>query len=150
MNDAIFEKARAAKSPEELLKLAQDNGMTDFTEENAEAYFNTLHKSGEISDDELEGAVGGCKVNGKTVVTNLKKCHNGQYLSVYDRMENGWPQHRKDLNYTYAGIRRAWENGARLFADCDESDDLYTHANVCGLCAHLQFTSAGTGYCEIN
>ena len=61
MNEEILAKARAAKSPEELLKLAQDNGMSEFNEENAKAYFEVMHHSGELSDDELEQAAGGCK-----------------------------------------------------------------------------------------
>lgn len=74
MDNEILEKARAARSPEELLKVAHENGMPDFTEENVRAYYNVLHKSGEISDEELEGAAGGCKRGGRTVVTIFNSC----------------------------------------------------------------------------
>ena len=60
MNEELLAKAKAAGSPEELLKLAHENGMSYFTEENANAYFNVLHQSGEIADEELENAAGGC------------------------------------------------------------------------------------------
>ncbi len=65
----LIQRARAAKSPEELLKLAEENGMADFTEEEAEEYFKILNRSGELSDSELENASGGCKKGGKRVVT---------------------------------------------------------------------------------
>ena len=69
MNEEILAKARAAKSPEELLKLAHDNGMSEFNEENAKAYFEVMHHSGELSDDELEQAAGGCKRGGRRIVS---------------------------------------------------------------------------------
>ncbi len=48
MNEEILAKAREAQSPEELLKLAHENGMTDFTAENAIEYYAMMHRSGEI------------------------------------------------------------------------------------------------------
>ena len=54
----LTEKAKLAKSPEELLTLAKENG-TEMTEESAKAYFAKLHKSGEVSDDELDSVSGG-------------------------------------------------------------------------------------------
>ncbi len=57
------------------MKLAKENGMEDFTEESAKAYFETVHKSGEISDEELENAVGGCKTgDGRRVVSRGLLC----------------------------------------------------------------------------
>lgn len=57
-----MEKAKAAKSSDELLALANENGV-EMTEGQAEAYYAKLHPtSGEISDDEIENvAGGGCK-----------------------------------------------------------------------------------------
>ena len=148
MNEELLAKAKAAKSPEELLQLMRENGMPEFSEENAKMYFDHLHKSGELSDDELDQAVGGCEINGKTVVTNQKKCHNGQYLSIYDRIENGFLEVRKDMNWNYPALRNLWSNTALVM--CESKDKLKRDANACGLCVHLQFTSAGIGYCEIN
>ena len=45
-------KAKAAKSAEELLALAKENGM-EMTEEESAKYFTEWHKEGELSDDEL-------------------------------------------------------------------------------------------------
>ena len=50
MNQELLTRAKAAKSPEELLKIAQENGMSEFTEESAKEYFELINKSGELSD----------------------------------------------------------------------------------------------------
>ena len=58
-NSELIEKAKQAKSVEELLALAKENGM-EMTEEEAKAYYAQLHPvSGEIADDELENVSGG-------------------------------------------------------------------------------------------
>lgn len=54
-----MEKAKQAKSADELLTIAKENGM-EMTEEEAKAYYAQLHPvSGEIADDELENVSGG-------------------------------------------------------------------------------------------
>ena len=59
LTSEIMEKAKQAKSAEELLVLAKENGM-EMTDEQAKAYFAQLHPaSGEIADDELENVAGG-------------------------------------------------------------------------------------------
>lgn len=65
LTSEIMEKAKQAKSADELLTLAKENGM-EMTEEQAKAYFAQLHPaSGEIADDELENiAGGGCAAMG--------------------------------------------------------------------------------------
>ena len=70
-SEELIEKAKQAKSVEELLALAKENGM-EMTEEQANAYFSQLHPtSGEIADEELENvAGGGCRSgDGRLVVT---------------------------------------------------------------------------------
>lgn len=52
-------KAKTAKSVEELLALAKENGM-ELTEEEAAKYFAEWHKEGELSDEELDNVSGGC------------------------------------------------------------------------------------------
>ena len=59
MNEEILAKAKAAKSPEELIELAKENGK-EMTAEEAESIFKSLSQGGELSDEELESAVGGC------------------------------------------------------------------------------------------
>lgn len=59
MKEEIIQKARSAKSAGELIELAKANGR-EITEEQAENLFKGLSQGGEMSDDELESAVGGC------------------------------------------------------------------------------------------
>lgn len=59
MEKELIEKARAAKTPEELMTLAKENG-TELTEAEAASYFAQLHpKTGELSDEELDNVAGG-------------------------------------------------------------------------------------------
>ena len=71
MNKELISKAKKAKTPEELLCLAQENGE-EMTEESAKAYFELLHpKTGKIADEELDNvAGGGCHTDdGREIVT---------------------------------------------------------------------------------
>ena len=52
-------KAKSAKSVEELLALAKENGV-ELTEDEAKKYFAEWHREGELSDDELQNVSGGC------------------------------------------------------------------------------------------
>lgn len=74
-NEELLQKAKETKSAEELMAIAKQNGM-ELSEEEAQAYFAQLHKSGELSDEEL-GAVagGGChSKDGRLVVTIAYSC----------------------------------------------------------------------------
>ena len=52
-------KAKTAKSAEELIALAKENGL-ELTEEEAKNYFAELNKEGALADDELDNVSGGC------------------------------------------------------------------------------------------
>ena len=56
----LLEKAKQAKTAEDLIVLAKENG-TEMTEESAKAYFDQLHKTGELAEDELDNVAGGRK-----------------------------------------------------------------------------------------
>ena len=59
MNEEMIAKAREAKSVEELMALAKENGI-ELNEEDAKMYFEQLNaKKGELSDDELDDVSGG-------------------------------------------------------------------------------------------
>ena len=63
-NRELIKKASAAKSAKELQELAKANSV-ELTEAEAESYFSRLHKSGELSDEELDNvAGGGCQARG--------------------------------------------------------------------------------------
>ena len=56
----MIEKAKAAKTAEELLELAKANGV-EMTADEAKTYFAQLNpKSGELDDDDLDNVAGGC------------------------------------------------------------------------------------------
>ena len=80
----MIEKAKAAKSAEELLEIAKANGV-DMTADEAKTYFAQLSpKSGELDDDDLDNVAGGACQNvedspliGKIVrVTSGQTCKN--------------------------------------------------------------------------
>ena len=55
----LLEKAKAAKSAEELLAMAKAESV-ELTEKQAEKAFAEFNKTGEISDEELDNVAGGC------------------------------------------------------------------------------------------
>ena len=55
----LLEKAKTAKTAEELLEMAKAENV-ELTEEQAEQAFAELHKTGEIADEELDNVAGGC------------------------------------------------------------------------------------------
>ena len=55
----LLEKAKQAKTAEELLELAKTENI-NFTAEEAAKAFAELNKSGELSDEELNNVSGGC------------------------------------------------------------------------------------------
>ena len=80
----LLTKAKSAENSAALLALAKENGM-ELTQEEADAYFAELHKTGELSDDELENVTGGgCRKNGHLVVSigygcDLWRCKRHPY-----------------------------------------------------------------------
>ena len=60
LNKELVAKAKEAKTPEELMALAKENGI-DMTEESAASLFEQLNsKTSELSDSELDNVSGGC------------------------------------------------------------------------------------------
>ena len=55
----LIEKAKTAKSAEELLAMAKAENI-ELTEEQAAKAFAELNKTGELSDEELDNVAGGC------------------------------------------------------------------------------------------
>ena len=55
----LLEKAKAAKTAEELLEMAKAENIELSAEQAAKA-FAELHKAGELSDEELDNVSGGC------------------------------------------------------------------------------------------
>ncbi|MDE6729409.1 MAG: bacteriocin [Oscillospiraceae bacterium] len=85
----LIEKARQAQSVEELMTLAEENGIT-ITENEARDYFaqlNECNQSGELSDDELANVSGGgCYYNdGRLVVTAYYHCKHFTCMLCHKR-----------------------------------------------------------------
>ena len=55
----LIEKAKTAKTAEELLEMAKEESI-EMSAEQAAEYFATIHASGELSDEELDNVSGGC------------------------------------------------------------------------------------------
>ena len=137
MNQELLKKARAAKTPEELLQLAHENGMSDFTEENAKAYFEAMHRSGELSDDELESAAGGYKSkDGRRVVSKGMDCPikapAGWKCKVCKQVEGKCTCGRPMLNST--------EDALNITAN-------FNKQGICGTCDYCSYDS-GTWHCN--
>ena len=65
----MIEKAKAAKTAEELLDLAKENNV-EMTADEAATYFAQLNpKSGELDDDDLDAVAGGACANSTSDVT---------------------------------------------------------------------------------
>lgn len=72
MNEQLIQKAKTAKTAEELMEMAKEAGYP-LTEEQAAQAFEKLHTQvGEISDLELNGVSGGGCGGGGTRVTGLR------------------------------------------------------------------------------
>ena len=130
----MIEKAKAAKTADELLELAKENGV-EMTVDEAKTYFAQLNpKSGELDDDELDAvAGGGCQSgsSGRTVVSSGCECFNGQFEHVCVNPSAGDYTLRRTDN---AGLRKTWAEWA------------YGSGGRCGVCYHLEF-EGGTGVC---
>lgn len=59
LSNELLEKAKSARTAEELLEMAKAENV-ELTENEAERAIERFSKTGEISDDELDNVAGGC------------------------------------------------------------------------------------------
>lgn len=99
----LIEKAKAAETAEALLTLARENNI-EMTEEEAQTTFEQLHRSGELSDDELDNvAGGGCyRKDGSLSVSSHYCCEHFQC----DTCNETGPHYHKFGGY---GISRKYD-----------------------------------------
>lgn len=83
----LIAKAKTAKNAVELFELAKASGV-ELTEAEAKTYFDQLHTSGALNDDELDAVTGGWSCHGEPLtisglpegtrveVVNGKSCSN--------------------------------------------------------------------------
>ena len=89
----LIEKAKTAKSAEELLAMAKAENV-ELTAEQAAKVFEELNKTGELSDEELDNVAGGtvavmcgdqCEVGwANTKEEVIFRFSVGQYVEVFD------------------------------------------------------------------
>jgi len=73
-HEEMILKAKEAKTVEELLALAKENGI-EITEESAKAYFDHRNQSCELADEELTDVSGGAVYfSGRLIVTRFHVC----------------------------------------------------------------------------
>ena len=59
LNKELFAKAKEAKTPEELLTLAKENGIEMSAEESQKIFAQLHSQRGELADEELDNVSGG-------------------------------------------------------------------------------------------
>ena len=100
-------KAKQAKSAEELLALAKENGI-EMTEKEAVSYFEQLNKRGELADDELDQVSGGgCHAtDNRLIVTTHNKCELWACKDCGKSHKNNMPLY--DEHYCKEDDRNGW------------------------------------------
>ena len=79
----LIEKAKTAKTAEEMLEMAKAENI-ELTVEQAAKALAELNKSGELSDEELDNVSGGCSPSAPP------KYHVGDYVKYYYQYEFTW------------------------------------------------------------
>ncbi len=99
MTKEMFEKAKTAKSAEELIEMAKAENIK-LSQEQAKDIFARLNSDGELSDEELDAVSGGCGDDDKDVKrcpncgtemeyyapTNSYRCNNCHHNSKTDKL----------------------------------------------------------------
>ena len=104
----LLEKAKAAKSAEELLAMAKAEKV-ELTEEEAAKAFTELNKTGEISDEELDNVAGGC---GDPETPGEPKFNVGEvyYLDTKPVGPRAFPVQKKVFS-TVTGVEKSADGG---------------------------------------
>ena len=79
----LLEKAKTAKTAEELLAMSKAEGF-ELPEGEAKTVFSKLYKMGELSDEELDNVSGGCSPSAPP------KYKVGDYVKYYYQYEVTW------------------------------------------------------------
>ena len=92
----LLEKAKTAKTAEELLAMEKAENI-EMTAEEAAKYFAELHKTGELSDEELDNVSGGCDDIkwGSTNHDVLKECIHFDFEIGTRVVRHGYFYHHK-------------------------------------------------------
>ena len=137
MSSKVREKAKNAKSVQELLTIAKDEGIA-LNEEKATKLFNLFHpQSAELSDDELLNVSGG-GCGGIDKETNYKRIHSTDPACIYykcDRCAGGRDSHTATCRIAINALNPDSSGLGRLFY------------NTCYGCYYGDFCDSLDGYC---
>ncbi|MDD7167979.1 MAG: hypothetical protein PUH47_00530 [Clostridium sp.] len=105
----LLERAKTTKSAEELLEMAKEENI-ELTAEEAAKAFEELHKTGEISDEELDNVAGGC---GDPETPGEPKFNVGDQVYYLDTKPVGpraFPVQKKVFS-TVTGVEKSADGG---------------------------------------
>lgn len=146
MNQELFNQVKEAKSPEELKGIMISNGIEDFSDAAAQKYFDYLNMdSGEISDEELEQAAGGCKKGGRTVVTVLNSCNHWRCDACNFDLKPQRPS-KVGLDPRASYLPEEALQGCQGIGIADFDDPAY-HRHHCNCCYYCSY-EGGMWYCN--
>ena len=119
----LIEKAKSAKSAEELLEMAKAENV-ELTEEQAEQAFAELHKTGEIADEELDNVAGGC---GKEEIPEPKYKIGDMVIS-----SRGFPCHTCGIyrDFQITEVHRSPDGKHTYSIACPECGEKWWDSNV--------------------
>lgn len=136
-NEELILKARGAKSPEELLRIAQESGMTEFTEESAKTYFDVLSQSGEMSDEELNVSAGSCayRAHGQKMVSSINSCSH-------------WTCDKCNSRVVHLNRKETYLPEEKLFKVCFGNQIPYPYAYKVNACTNCRRVCDACYYCS--
>ena len=122
LSNELIEKAQAAKSAEELLQMAKEENI-DMTAEEAAHAFAELHKTGELSDDELDNVAGGCEDE----IPEPKYSVGDMVVS-----SRGFPCHTCNCyrDFQITGVHRSPDGKHTYSIACPECGEKWWNSNV--------------------
>ena len=116
----LLEKAKTAKSAEELLAMAKAENI-EMTAEEAAKYFAELHKTGELSDEELDNVAGGrlCSPGDPKWNIGDRVRYYYEYASTIARVEVSVITDRRiaedEVNWEYKLERGSWDGAEYIY-----------------------------------
>ena len=116
----LLEKAKAAKSAEELLAMAKAENI-ELCAEEAESAFTKLHKTGELSDEELDNVAGGrlCSPGDPKWNIGDRVRYYYEYVSTIARVEVSVITDRRiaedEVNWEYKLERGSWDGAEYIY-----------------------------------
>ena len=116
----LLEKAKTAKTAEELFAMAKAENI-ELSAEEAESAFAELHKTGELSDEELDNVAGGrlCSPDDPKWNIGDRVRYYYEYVSTIARVEVSVITDRRiaedEVNWEYKLERGSWDGAEYIY-----------------------------------